>query len=78
MTTSFRDSLVADVELADSGDYLYSIDGEGIADAILRSPEMQSIKMGLRRMALRIPYETERDVLIMFGLPDHVIEWVLS
>lgn len=90
----FRDSLAADVVVG----YDYAFNSNiscdvPIADAILRSPEMQQIRVTLRRMAAVLAYQhvissehddaadvecRRRDALVNYGLPDHVIAWVMA
>lgn len=99
MNTQFRESLAADVMVGID----QQAQGAGIglvvpvelvvADAILRSPEMQQIRITLRRMAAVLAYQhvissehddaadvehRRRDALINYGLSDHVIAWVME
>lgn len=90
MSTELRDSLAADVTVGlDSAHNQESVE-VAVADAILRSPEMQAIKVSLARFA-RYSYDVstgtgdEADVtnharmmLRRSGLPKHVTDWVLS
>lgn len=91
MSTELRDSLAADVAVGWDAAFDEGIPcDKPIADAILRSPEMQAIKVSLARFA-RYSYDAsagtgdEADVtnharmmLRRSGLPKHITDWVLS
>lgn len=74
MSRRLLDYLAADVELEE-------ID---IVVGVLASPELQQIRSTLKRMsqvmADRRPlmFDSNRDVLINYGLPDHLIDWILE
>lgn len=90
----FRDSLAADVTVG----FDYAFNNQipcdvPIAEAVLRSPEMQQIRITLRRMSAVLAHQhvissehddaldaeyRRRDALINYGLPDHVIAWVMA
>lgn len=83
MTQRLIDSLATDVVLGyDRASRIGVSCEEPIAVAILSSPELQQIKSTLLRMAAQIEqhnwFDSKRDVLVNYGLPDHVIEWVLG
>lgn len=91
MSTELRDSLAADVTVGFDAAFQQGIPCDvPIADAILRSPEMQAIKVSLARFAL-YSYDDStgvgddadvtnhaRMMLRRSGLPKHVADWVLS
>ena len=49
---------------------------------VLAMPEMQAMRLTLIRLAAiasnGCDFNTARDVLVNYGLPDHVVDWVLS
>lgn len=87
----FRDSLAADVVVGLDTELVNgAMEEQAVADAILRSPEMQAIKVSLARFA-RYSYDAStgagddadvtnhaRMMLRRSGLPKHVADWVLS
>lgn len=81
--SQFRNSIAVDIQVGlDYADNNYYVNApEKAADQVLRSPEMQQIKSTLKRLAARTKMSQENSheaVLQFYGLPDHVIEWVLS
>ena len=81
--SQFRDSLAADVTVGFDSAHNQEPIEIAVADAILRSPEMQAIKVSLFRLSTSqtpsIDPEYWRGIrLRRSGLPQHVADWVLS
>lgn len=87
MSNQFRDSLAVDVMIGYDSAHTGS-EYVAVADAVLRSPEMQQIKTSLNRLAhfgFVVSGDPEDDedayarmMLRRVGLSPHVIEWVLG